>query len=260
VLTFAGRSKRACRATLSITNDEEHCQRHEVYMVYGLLRGLFVEACPACGAASAGGFCGVCAATFARVAAACPRCGLATPVARCPRSLAPWSVDAVVTPFAYAPPLDYYVHALKYRGARALGRAFALLLEPAVRRAELRLDALVAVPLHRTRFVERGYNQAQEIARALAKLLRVPALERGIARQRAVTQTGQGARQRRAAVGGAFRVARDLTGAHLAIVDDVVTTGATANALAAALKSAGAARCVAIAAARTAAPAQVPKT
>jgi ComF family protein len=225
-------------------------------MVYEPLRGLFVEACPACGAASTGGFCGVCASGFVRVAAACRRCGLATPVAHCPLSLAPWSVDAVVAPFAYAPPLDYYVHALKYRGARALGRAFALLLEPAVRSAELGLDALVAVPLHRSRFLERGYNQAQEVARALGSLIRVPALGRGLARRRAVTQTGQGARARRAAVGGVFRVARDLTGAHLGIVDDVVTTGATANALAAALKAAGAARCVVIAAARTGAPAQ----
>lgn len=229
-------------------------------MVYELLRALFVETCPACGAASAEGFCGVCADAFARVAAPCRRCGLATPVARCPLSLAPWSLDAVVAPYAYAAPLDYYVQALKYRGMRALGRAFALLLEPSVRASGSRFDALVAVPLHRSRFIERGYNQAQEITRTLGGRLGVPTLERGIARQWAVTQTGQGARQRRSGVGGAFRVARDLTGAHIGVVDDVMTTGATANALATALKAAGAARCIAIAAARTAAPDQALKT
>jgi predicted amidophosphoribosyltransferase len=61
-------------------------------------------------------------------------------------------------------------------------------------------------------------------------------------------------------VGGAFRVVRDFRGARLAIVDDVMTTGATANALAAALRAAGAARCDVIAAARTPAPGQGMKT
>ena len=68
---------------------------------------------------------------------------------------------------------------------------------------------------------------------------------RGVARRIATpTQTGQGAAERRASVAHAFRVARDLTGQRIAIVDDVVTTGATVNALAAELRAAGAARCV----------------
>ena len=225
-----------------------------------MLRGLFVESCPACDAGSAGGFCAVCAASFARVGKACRACGLGQPVAQCPRLLSRWDVDAVVAPFAYGAPLDHYVHALKYRRARALGRAFGLLVATAARSAVVGVDALVAVPLHRTRLIDRGYNQAQEIARALSHSLRVPAVERGVARRTAATQTGQGARERRAAVAEAFHVTRDFAGAALAIVDDVVTTGATANALAAALKAAGAARCVVIAVARTPEPAQARKT
>jgi ComF family protein len=167
-----------------------------------------------------------------------------------------WDVDAVVAPFSYAPPLDHYLQAFKYGGARALGRAFALLLEPELKTLG-RVDAVAAVPLHRARFHERGYNQAQEIARVLARILRVPTFDRGIARRVATpAQAGQGARERRLGVARAFRVTRSVAGLRVAIVDDVVTTGATINALAAELKAAGAARCVAIAVARTAEPAQ----
>jgi len=226
-------------------------------VVYGISRLFFAESCPACGLASGGGFCGVCAAELTRIVNACPRCGLARPVAQCPLARMAWDVDAVVAPFSYAAPLDHYLHALKYRGARALGRALALLLTPELTAVRGGVDALVAVPLHRTRLYERGYNQAQEIARVLAHTLKVPAMTRGIARHVATpAQAGQGAMTRRGSVARAFRVERDFTGLRIAIVDDVVTTGATVNALAAALKAAGAAHCVVLAVARTPEPDQ----
>lgn len=227
-------------------------------MVYRLAKALFVESCPACGGPSSRGFCASCAADFARVAEACPRCGLARPVTFCPASHAPWHVDLTAAPFAYTAPLDHYVHALKYRRARLLGRAFALLLTPSLDRLAPEVDALVPVPLHRTRLRERGYNQARELA-ALSRELRLPILERGIERYAAGTsQTGQRARERRASMTRAFRVERDLAGLRIAIVDDVVTTGATVNALAAELRAAGALRCIVFAVARTAEPAQAP--
>jgi ComF family protein len=168
-----------------------------------------------------------------------------------------WDVDAVVAPFSYEPPLDHYVHALKYRGVRWLGRAFALLAAPALREACADVDAFVAVPLHRARLEERGYNQAQEIARTLSRTFGAPALTFGISRRVATpAQTGQGASERRLSVARAFGVERPLTGSRIAIVDDVVTTGATVNALAAALKAAGAASCIGVAVARTPQPAQ----
>ncbi|HEY9182583.1 MAG TPA: hypothetical protein VIQ99_05250, partial [Gammaproteobacteria bacterium] len=102
-------------------------------MVYGFCKTLFVESCPGCGESSESGFCAVCAAELTRIANPCRRCGLAEPVARCPRRHTPWHVDAVHAPYAYAPPLDHYLHAFKYRGARAMGRAFAALIAPALR-------------------------------------------------------------------------------------------------------------------------------
>jgi len=166
--------------------------------------------------------------------------------------MAPWHVDTVVAPFAYAPPLDRHIQQLKYANARSLGRAFGLLLVPAVRDACTDVDAVVAVPLHPARLRERGYNQAIEIARPLRRALGVPMFLRGIERRHASpSQTSASAAQRRTSVASAFCIARNVAGLRIAIVDDVITTGATVNAVAAALRAAGATRCIAVAAART---------
>jgi ComF family protein len=223
-----------------------------VWSLRVVLGVLFRETCPSCGGVSGAGFCSVCAADLPRTSDPCAGCGLARPVARCPRWATPWQVDAVVAPFAYAPPIDHYIQQLKYAGARSLGRAFGLTLAPAVRDACRDVDVLVPVPLHPTRLRERGYNQAIEIARPLCRALDTPLLLRGIERRHASpSQTGGSAEQRHASVTEAFRVARSLAGLRIAIVDDVITTGATVNALAAALLASGAMRCIAIAAART---------
>jgi len=217
-----------------------------------MLDQLFFEVCPGCAEASRAGFCAVCAAALVRVADPCERCGLGRPVASCPRRGRPWHVERVLAPFAYSAPLDGYVHALKYRGARRLGRTLALALVDVLRDAARGVDALVPVPLHPRRLRERGFNQATEITRTLGRALDRPVLLAGIRRRGAeVAQAGRGAAERLENVANAFVVERDLAGARLAIVDDVVTTGATVNALAAALRRAGAARCDVWAVART---------
>jgi len=215
-----------------------------------VLGSLFSEVCFGCAGPTAAGFCAACSAELARVAAPCRVCGLAQPAARCPRSAPTWRVDAVVAPFLYAAPLDGYVRALKYRGARNIGRALGLLLAAAVRGGDV--DALVPVPLHPQRLRERGYNQSVEIARPVSRALGLPLFLSGIERHGAqVPQAGRTAAERLRNVAAAFAVGRNVAGRRIAIVDDVITTGATVNALAAALLAAGAASCVAWAVART---------
>ena len=217
-----------------------------------MLKRLFPEVCPACGGSTDAGFCTICTAGFPRVEHPCPRCGLTQPVLRCPRRATAWNVALVIAPLRYGVPVDHYLHALKYRGARKLGRALGLLLADRLRAQRIQIDALVAVPLHPRRLHERGYNQATEIARTVSQRLQIPLLARGIRRCRASPpQTGLDAKQRYANIATAFAISRDLSELRLAIVDDVITTGATVNALAAALAAAGAARLEAWAIART---------
>jgi ComF family protein len=222
-------------------------------MVYEwLLARLLPEACPACREPSAAGFCAVCTGRFAAVADPCPGCALPRPVASCPKAAGLRHVASVVAPFVYGPPLDRYVVALKYRGARALGRALALSIVDRLRAADCAVDVLVAVPLHRRRLRERGYNQAEEIARVLAPRLHARLVSRGVRRTAArAPQITLAARERHASTADVFEVTRSFAGLRVAIVDDVITTGATVDSLARVLTAAGAARVDAWAVART---------
>ncbi|WP_202962191.1 ComF family protein [Salinisphaera shabanensis] len=104
-------------------------------------------------------------------------------------------------------------------------------------------DCLVPVPLHPINLRQRGFNQAERLARRIARQLDVSIAMRGIERRRATQrQSMLAASERRANIRDAFACDVDLAGAHIAIVDDVVTTGHTVRALAACLRSAGARR------------------
>jgi ComF family protein len=217
-----------------------------------LLDSLFIEACPCCGGSSAAGLCHVCADRLVRVRDACDVCGLERPVSHCPKQVLAWRVTALAAPFVYAPPLDQLIHSLKYRGARRLGRALALVMLDALRARARCVDALVPVPLHPRRLRDRGYNQATEIARVLGRELGLPLLLGGVRRRTDATpQAGLAADERVRNVAAAFAVECSVAGLSVALVDDVVTTGATVNALARALLDGGATRCEAWAVART---------
>ncbi len=216
------------------------------------MQSIFGEKCPACCGPTIGGLCTHCRATLRRIDDPCHRCGLPQPVANCPRRRQRWSIAAVTAPFAYEEPLAHYIRRLKYSGSRSLGRAFGLMLAADLETAARSIDAIVAVPLHPRRLRERGFNQAVEIARTIAAVIDRPWFGAGIHRRLAgPAQTGLGLVSRHAHVAAAFAVTRDLRGARIAIVDDVLTTGATANALGDALLAAGAVHCEAWAVART---------
>lgn len=186
---------------------------------------------------------------------ACPRCAQPqahdAPCARC-LARAP-RFDSAWTAFRLEPPIQAAVHALKYRAqflpARVLGELMAREL---ARRAGPMPQALIPVPLHTARLRRRGYNQALEIARVLARRCAIELDPSSLRRVRATPdQIGQSAAQRRRNLRGAFRAQRRLDGLHVALLDDVMTTGATLEELARVCRAAGAARIEAWAAART---------
>jgi len=214
--------------------------------------------CFLCRGAAGGVLCAACDADLPRLGGPlCPRCALAAPAGEvCGRCLARApAYDATVAALAYEFPADVLLQALKFRGELALAPLFGALLAARLARGA-RVDYVLPVPLAGARLRARGFNQALEIARhvALATGSRLePRLaERG---RDTASQTDLAHAERARNVRGAFRCARALEGAEVALVDDVMTTGATLDELAATLKRAGAARVVNWVVARTPAPA-----
>jgi len=199
--------------------------------------------------------CDGCARAIAPTGPACPRCALPTPAgAVCGRCVAhPPAFDAALAAGIYAFPLDRLVTRLKYAAdlplAAALGAHLARVAVSAG--AIARVDALVPMPLAAARQRARGCNQAREIAKAVSRATGLP-LSRGLVRiKHGEPQAALPWRERMRNVRGAFAAPRAFDGARFALVDDVMTTGATASAAAAALRRAGAAHVEAWVVART---------
>lgn len=180
--------------------------------------------------------CAVCAEPLA-TAASNLVCGA------CLRQLPPFGTSFV--PFVYGYPLDHLIHGLKFRGELACGRVLGELFAQRLRRARSGAfpELIIPVPLAQRRYRERGYNQAAELALPIAKLIGVPVRADLIARRReTVEQTALDQRERRKNVRGAFASAGALPAQHVAILDDVVTTGSTVREIAQVLRRAGAKR------------------
>ena len=204
--------------------------------------------------------CAACQASLPRIGGACPVCALPAPggfvcgacVARPP------PFTATFAAFAYEFPLDRLLHAFKYGGHLSHAEYFAEALSAAVavRPAEMRWpDALVALPLAPSRQRARGFDQAAEIARRVARRTGVP-MTAGLRRTRDTpAQAALPWRERAKNVSGAFAADPSLAGMRVAIVDDVMTTGATLGSAAGAVLRAGAVAVEAWAVARTLPPA-----
>jgi len=211
-------------------------------------RLLFAPACVLCGdpAKAHADLCAPCHAALPRLGAACPCCAnrlAGTEAALCGacQQLEP-AFHATRAVFRYEHPVDSLLHGLKYHGRLDLARVLGILVATELAsRGEIATDVLVPVPLDRSRLRERGYNQSLELARPIARRLGLPLDPFGVARNRPTRpQTELSCAERRKNVRGAFSVTNDFSGKNVAIVDDVMTSGATADALAAALKQAGA--------------------
>jgi len=215
----------------------------------------FGGACFVCRGSAHGLVCDACAAELPRLPGAlCPRCALPSPQgALCGRCLAePPDYDATSAALAYDFPADALVQALKFRGELALAPFLGKLLFEKIA-VNPGIDCVIPVPLSPGRLRKRGYNQALEIARHVlpAKLQ----IDLCVRERDARPQMELPWAERRRNVRGAFTCRRSLDGAKLAVVDDVMTTGATLDEVARTLKRAGAARVVNWVVARTLPPA-----
>lgn len=223
-----------------------------VYMVYrmgGALSGLlFPPTCLVCAEPGPPGrdLCGACAGTLPWLENACRGCALPLPAAEpdgalcgaCHGGRSP--LAAVHAALLYAAPVDGLLRRFKFHGDLAAGRLLAQLMHARLA-AVARPQALVPVPLHLSRLRRRGYDQALELAWPLARALRLP-LRAGLQRTRATrAQSELDAPARRRNLRTAFTAHGPLP-AHVALVDDVMTTGATVQAAARALRRAGVAR------------------
>lgn len=211
-----------------------------------LLHRLFPATCYLCldpGQPPALDLCAGCEADLPRNQLACLVCAAPVPQApascrRCRRRGR--AFDLAVAPYRYEFPLVELIHRLKYRGQLPIARILGCLLGR--RLAELgapQVDAIVPVPLHAARERKRGYNQSREIAVFAARELGLPVCDRLARRIRATGEQAMlPAHARRHNLKDAFVVVGDSP-QRVAIVDDVMTTGATVESLALALRQAG---------------------
>lgn len=180
----------------------------------------------------------------------CPRCALPTTHGEhCGACLKePPHYTRAIALWPYEFPVDRIIHALKYQHrlvvADWLGARLAERLTPTG-------QTVLPMPLHRERLRERGFNQAGEIARYLARTLYLPYRTDLLQRQRSTSPQADllpGERQRN--VRGAFACSGDLAGRHVLLVDDVMTTGASVNECARVLRLHGASEITVLVAAR----------
>lgn len=238
---------------------------------------IFPALCPVCGVALGRGrrdpLCGACWDGITRIEPPyCDGCGMPLPTLEpspstaerrgagaLPAPLRCFDCTSDDRPLDYARAAALYagslreaIHAFKFAGRRTLARPLAaLLLEQCRPGLPADIEAVIPVPLAPRRESERGYNQAALLAERLAKALDVPLRPRWLARVRPTKpQTELTAAERRTNVREAFRGSPRVWGRHALLVDDILTTGATAAECARALRRAGARRVGVVAVAR----------
>ena len=196
------------------------------------------------GDAGARQLCAGCESALPWLMQACPGCSQPQEHdALCPRCVRkPPPFDSAWAAFRLAAPVQQGIHALKYHaGFVHAGLLGGLMAQRLAQRAQPLPQLIIPVPLHRTRLMRRGYNQALELARTLTRTLDIRVNANAAVRLRATPdQIGQSAAQRRRNLKNAFAVETCLSGQHIALLDDVMTTGATLAELARAARRAGA--------------------
>jgi len=217
-----------------------------------LLDGLLPRHCVLCGWPSGcRNLCADCSADLPTARRVCPVCALPVHLAgvqrcgRCQRQPPPW--NTAIAALAYCFPADWLVCRFKFGRDFACGQILGREMLAALRRfGPPTPDVIVPVPLHRLRHFSRTFNQADLLARFLGREMGVPVHSQLLSRQRRTrAQSGLQLVERRRNIRGAFRPGRRsdriVSNQHVALVDDVMTTGATLSECAKILKRAGAA-------------------
>ncbi|HHH47543.1 MAG TPA: ComF family protein [Gammaproteobacteria bacterium] len=207
--------------------------------------------CVLCGEQGGAGLdlCHACHFDLPMVETACLQCAIPLPAAHPGGALCghcqadPPPFERCLAPFAYRAPLDHLLQDLKFNRRLALARTFGrLMAEWLADHCDGLPERLLPVPLHPARLRERGFNQSLELARPIARRLGLPLDIHGCQRLRNTPpQAELSAKQRRGNIKGAFGVTGTPAG-HIAIIDDVMTTGSTVRELARTLHKAGANR------------------
>jgi ComF family protein len=208
---------------------------------------LLPPTCILCGNAGIIGkdICAVCLEQLVKNTHACERCGrhLSPPPSNhlCqPCLLSPPPYDRTVAPFVYQGSMRFLIRQLKFNDSYPNARLLGLLLAEQIQDNPLP-QCIMPVPLHPNRYRERGFNQSIEIAKVVARQLKIPLELTTCIRQRDTPhQTGLSAKQRDMNIHGAFSISKTMTYHHIAILDDVMTKGATVGEIARNLKQAGA--------------------
>lgn len=184
----------------------------------------------------------------------CPLCAQPTPAGEvCGHCLkTPPLFTRTIAVYRYQFPVDRLIQAMKYQEQLPLAQILSMKLLQRIDKTCLP-DCVIAMPLHQNKLKQRGFNQAQLIAAPIARALDLPLLTTACLRLRDTpSQTSLPWKARSKNMRGAFGCNADFSGKHIALVDDVMTTGASLNALASAAKKQGAREISAWVVARTA--------
>jgi ComF family protein len=211
---------------------------------------LFPQPCILCNTAS-GNELGLCSACLSDLPfhqnGHCPQCALpSTNNLICGACIAsPPDFDATRSIFRYEYPISQLVQHYKYGQQLHLGDLFARLLQDQLLQhkpsAQTLPDLIIPMPLHPKRLTERGFNQSLEVAKILGKTFNIPVDYTACQRTKhSPPQASLPLKQRATNIKGAFKCTKSLTGLRVALIDDVMTTGASLNALAKAVKAKGA--------------------
>lgn len=220
--------------------------------------------CAMCGRWQAQPVCRACHQNWRLKLPRCLRCALPWPDAACASACPACEArqpefDRAIAALDYLPPWSGLISRFKFQRASSLQAPFVGLMAEAIRQRPHRVDLVLPVPLSPERLAERGYNQAWLLAKGLGQAMQRPATDAALVRTRSTPRLMTlGSEERLRAIQGAFQVkpawAKRLRGRHVAMVDDVLTTGATLDEISRLLRQHGVAGVSAWVLARTPPP------